>query len=211
MYDIGKILTVGGSQNYDAGPGSNRAYRIDINGSEPTVKRTRNDMQFARAMVNSVVLPNVEVVVIGGQTSVKLFSDENAVLAAEIWSPLTETFRTLKPMIDARNYHAIAIIMKDGRVWVAGTKQNRTVVMRVNAQFLITGGGLCGCIANKWNFEILQPPYCSTSMAHWPHDHRSNQPCDREGWRCHSRDNRHNRQSHVCLDQGFRCDTFCEQ
>jgi galactose oxidase len=120
MYDIGKILTVGGAQNYDDGVASKRAYIIDINGSEATVKRAP-DMQFARALVNSVVLPNGEVVIIGGMTSVKLFSDDNHVLEAEIWSPLTETFKTLKPMRVPRTYHSVALIMKDGRVWVAGT------------------------------------------------------------------------------------------
>jgi galactose oxidase len=120
MYDIGKILTVGGAENYAEGPASKRAYIIDINGSEATAKRTRNDMRFARSLVNSVVLPNGEVVVIGGMTTVKLFSDETAVLEAEIWSPSTETFRTLTPMRVPRPYHLVALLMKDGRVWAAG-------------------------------------------------------------------------------------------
>jgi galactose oxidase len=120
MYDVGKILTIGGAQNYDNGPGSSRAYIIDINGSEATVKRTNNDMQFRRVMANSVVLPNGEVVVVGGQTAVAIFSDSNSVLAAEIWSPITESFRTLSPMQIPRNYNAVALILQDGRVWVAG-------------------------------------------------------------------------------------------
>jgi galactose oxidase len=120
MYDIGKILTFGGAENYGSGPSSNRAYMIDINGSEATVKRTGN-MQFARALVNGVVLPNGEVVVIGGMTSVRLFSDNNAILTAEIWNPTTETFRTLKTsMRIPRTYHSVAIILQDGRVWAAG-------------------------------------------------------------------------------------------
>jgi galactose oxidase len=120
MYDIGKLLTIGGSPNYDAGAGSNRAYMIDINGLEATVKRTANNMQFARSLLNSVVLPSGEVIVIGGQTSVKTFSDDNAVLEAEIWNPSTERFTTLAPMQVARTYHSVALLMKDGRVWAAG-------------------------------------------------------------------------------------------
>jgi galactose oxidase len=120
MYDIGKILTLGGAQNYETGAGSNRAYIIDINGSEATVKRTSN-MQFGRSLVNSVVLPNGEVVVIGGMTVTKLFSDSNAVRQAEIWNPRTETFRTLNTsMLTARTYHSVALLLKDGRVWAAG-------------------------------------------------------------------------------------------
>jgi galactose oxidase len=119
MYDIGKILKIGGAQQYDVGAASKTAYIYDINGSEATVKRTA-DMQFARALVNGVVLPNGEVVVIGGMTSVKLFSDDNAVLEAEIWNPTTETFRTLKRMNIPRTYHAVALILQDGRVWAGG-------------------------------------------------------------------------------------------
>jgi galactose oxidase len=122
MYDIGKILTVGGAQDYGYGAASKNAYVIDINGAEATVKRTKNDMQFARALVNSVVLPNGEVVVIGGMASVKLFSDDNAVLEAELWSPATESFKSLKPMRIPRTYHSVALILQDGRVWAAGTQ-----------------------------------------------------------------------------------------
>jgi galactose oxidase len=121
MYDIGKILTVGGAQNYDNGPGSNRAYVIDINGAEATVQRTANDLQYARALINSVVLPSGEVVVIGGQSSVALFSDVGAVLETEIWNPSTATFRTLSRMHVPRSYHSVALLLKNGRVWVAGT------------------------------------------------------------------------------------------
>lgn len=121
MYDIGKLLTVGGAQNYDSGPSSKRAYVIDINGAEATVRRTANDMQFARALVNTVVLPSGEVVVIGGQSAVKLFSDSDAILEAELWNPYTETFRTLTRMQIPRTYHSVAILLKDGRVFAGGT------------------------------------------------------------------------------------------
>jgi galactose oxidase len=120
MYDIGKILTLGGAENYASGAASNRAYIIDINGSEATVKRTAN-MQFARTLVNSVVLPNGEVVVIGGMNAARLFSDTGAVLQAEVWSPASETFRTLNTsMRIPRTYHSVALLLADGRVWAAG-------------------------------------------------------------------------------------------
>lgn len=140
IYDNGKILTIGGSKNYDAGAGSKRAYIVDINGSEASVKRT-SDMSYQRTLMNSVVLPSGEVVVIGGQTQVKLFSDERAVYHAEIWSPVTEKWTVLEPMQIPRTYHSVALLMKDGRVWAAG-------------------GGLCGgCNSNHQDFEILTPPY----------------------------------------------------
>jgi galactose oxidase len=179
MYDIGKILTIGGAQNYASGPASKRAYVIDIAGpAEATVRRTRNDMQFARSMANSVVLPNGEVVVIGGQTSVKLFVDDNRVLEAEIWNPATESFRTLsRPMLVPRTYHSVALLLPDGRVWVSGMYRR---IMRKAAEgtcgrattiyhslsfplfhFPLSGGGLCGrcCCREHQDYEILTPPY----------------------------------------------------
>lgn len=143
MYDVGKILKVGGSPNYDDKPANNHAYVIDINGGEggETVRRV-NDMNAARSMCNSVVLPNGQVIVVGGMTVTALFSDHLAVMPAEIWDPVTEEFTLLEDMHTPRTYHSMAILMKDGRV-------------------LSGGGGLCGsgCSANHKDIEILTPPY----------------------------------------------------
>jgi hypothetical protein len=98
-------------------------------------------MAYARAMHNSVVLPNGQVVVIGGQGVPVPFSDDLSVLAPELWDPATESFTTLAPMQTPRNYHSVALLLLDGRV-------------------LAGGGGLCGsCSTNHANVEILTPPY----------------------------------------------------
>ena len=108
----GKIFTVGGSEHYDKGNGSNRAYIIDINGSQASVTRT-GTLQYSRALHNSVLLPSGEVVVVGGRASPgNLFSDNNSRMHAEIWSPATGQFRTLKEMDVPRNYHSVAVLMK---------------------------------------------------------------------------------------------------
>jgi hypothetical protein len=44
MYDIGKILTVGGALYYNLAYGHNRAYVIDLNGPDPVVNRTIFDV-----------------------------------------------------------------------------------------------------------------------------------------------------------------------
>jgi large repetitive protein len=98
-------------------------------------------MAYARAMHNSVVLPNGQVVVIGGQAYPVPFSDDRSVLAPELWDPATETFTNLAPMQVPRNYHSVALLLPDGRVFSAG-------------------GGLCGsCATNHANAQILTPPY----------------------------------------------------
>lgn len=120
MYDVGKILTVGGAANYDSGAASKKAYIVDINGSEAKVERV-GDMVYGRTYLNSIVLPSGEVVLIGGMPSATLFSNDGAVLAAEIWNPETKQFKVMASMIKPRAYHAFAILMKDGRVFAAGT------------------------------------------------------------------------------------------
>jgi galactose oxidase len=99
-------------------------------------------MAFPRAFANAVVLPNGQVVVVGGQTVPDPFYDTDAVLIPEIWDPTSRLFRQLSPMQTPRNYHSTAILLQDGRVFVGG-------------------GGQCGesCTGNHFDAEILTPPY----------------------------------------------------
>ncbi len=137
MYDIGKMLIAGGGSQDNA---TNTALLMDLNGPEPVVTPT-TPMKHVRSMQNSVVLPNGEVLVIGGNSSGIQFSDDGTVLEPELWNPDTEQWTPLALHDKPRNYHSIAILLKDGRV-------------------LAAGGGLCGgCPTNHQNGEIFSPPY----------------------------------------------------
>jgi hypothetical protein len=148
LYDVGKILKVGGAPAYQQSTGTtyatNSAYLIDISagpGSTPKVTPL-TPMSYQRAFSNSVVLPNGSVVVIGGQSIPEPFTDSAAIMVPEIWNPLTQTFSVLNPMQTPRTYHSTAILLPDGTVFVGG-------------------GGQCGpgCAQNHLNAEILTPPY----------------------------------------------------
>ena len=150
MYDIGKILTVGGATAYqDAGStvdvqATNRAYTIDISGGPHrpvTVTRTSN-MAYARAFSNSVVLPNGEVLVLGGEQHPQPYDDTGTVLSPELWNPATGKFTVMAPEAIPRDYHSVAILLPDGRVFSGG-------------------GGLCGdsCTTNHADGQIFSPPY----------------------------------------------------
>jgi galactose oxidase len=144
MYDVRKILVVGGAPNYEENEATSNATLIDISSGAANT-RTIAPMSYKRAFHSSIVLPSGEVVVVGGQTYAKLFSDDNAVLTAELWSPGTspgtETFTRLAAQAVPRTYHSFALLLPDGRV-------------------LSGGGGLCGqCSTNHTNVEILTPPY----------------------------------------------------
>lgn len=153
LYDIGKILKVGGAVAYDQDftqptYASNTVYTIDISngfGKTPIVTQ-QPSMYFQRSMSNAVVLPTGQVVVVGGQSIPQPFTDTAAVLTPEIWDPATGNWSLLQPMQTPRTYHSTALLMVDGRI-------------------IVGGGGLCGtgCAQNHSNVELLTPPYLLNS------------------------------------------------
>ncbi|RQR26686.1 DUF1929 domain-containing protein [Burkholderia sp. Bp9143] len=140
MYDTGKVLKVGGSpQNMNA-PSSAAAYVINLNAGVNV--RKINPMNYARSYQNAVVLPNGQVMILGGMTVGGQFTDSNSIMRPEVFDPVTETFTALPPMAVPRNYHSVAVLLADARV-------------------LVAGGGLCGagCAANHPDLQILTPNY----------------------------------------------------
>src|SRR5205823_3619168 len=112
MYDAGKILTLGGSPNYNATTSiptqaTTAAYTIDINGPSPIVTKLAG-MAFPRAFVNSVVLPDGGVLALGGQQVPQPFDDETSALVPELWSPTTGRFTQVAAEATPRNYHSWA-------------------------------------------------------------------------------------------------------
>ena len=143
MYDAGKILTIGGAPAYEQSNASTNAFVVTINGAgNPVTTRRVASMANARAFHNSVVLPDGKVAVFGGENFAVPFSDNTAVVSAELWDPATETFSTLAPAAIPRTYHSVALLLPDGRVFTGG-------------------GGLCGagCAQNHFDAEIFTPPY----------------------------------------------------
>ncbi|HEV2240152.1 MAG TPA: discoidin domain-containing protein [Streptosporangiaceae bacterium] len=151
MYDVAKILTVGGATAYeDFGSAvntqaTNRAYTIDISRGpgQPVAFARTSDMAYARAFSNSVVLPDGKVLVVGGQQHPQPFTDTGAALSPELWNPATGRFTVMAPEAIPRTYHSVAILLPDGRVFSGG-------------------GGLCGAVAcstNHLDGQIYSPPY----------------------------------------------------
>jgi large repetitive protein len=140
MFDTGKILKTGGGPGYEATQANNNSYVIDINNGVTVRKIT--PMAYRRAFHNSVVLPNGQVLIVGGQTFAVAFNDNTSVLVPELFDPVTETFTTLPPISVPRTYHSVALLLPDGRVMSAG-------------------GGLCGagCATNHPDLQILTPHY----------------------------------------------------
>jgi galactose oxidase len=68
MFDIGKILTLGGSPDYEFLPATAEAHMItlDPNGSDNVSVEWVQDLLYPQAMANLVVLHNGNMVVVGG-------------------------------------------------------------------------------------------------------------------------------------------------
>ena len=144
MYDAvaGKILTVGGSPDYQNSYATSNAHVITIGnpGSYPIVT-TINSMWFARAFANGIVLPDGTVFITGGQTYAMPFKDTNAILTPELWDPKTTKFFKMAPNNTHRTYHSVGLLIPDGTVSSGG-------------------GGLCGsCSTNHFDGQFYSPSY----------------------------------------------------
>lgn len=140
VYDEGRILLSGGAVSGSNRSSTDKALLIDFNGPAPVVTPIA-PMAHPRKFHNAVVLPNGEVLVVGGNTSGIQFNDTGTILTPEIWSPVTQGWRAVADISVPRNYHSVALLLVDGRV-------------------LSAGGGLCGgCPADHQNAQVYSPPY----------------------------------------------------
>ena len=140
LYDEGKILSAGGAaSSADTAPGTNQAMLIDLNGANPT-KTVIAPMANARKFDNAVILPTGDVMIIGGSTVGTEFSDSGTILTPEIWNPDIQTWRAVADHSVPRNYHSVALLMTDGRVWSGG-------------------GGICACAGDHPDHQVYSPGY----------------------------------------------------
>jgi len=142
MYRQGKILLAGGASSGTDKTSTNKTMILDISSGTPTFDTSIPNMNYTRKFHNAVVLPDGEVLMIGGNQSGEKFVDTNSRLIGEIWNPATRQFRPMAGMVEPRNYHSVALLLTDGRV-------------------LSGGGGLRGRNSplNHQNIQIYSPPY----------------------------------------------------
>lgn len=144
MYDVGRILQVGGNGPTNGAPlpASAAATVFDIRGSTPLVIE-QAPMANPRHWASATVLPTGVVAVTGGSR----FADNagaDAVLPAELWNPATGRWQTGASGAVYRGYHSSAMLLPNGTV-------------------LVTGGGVPGPVTNI-NAEVYYPPYLFTTV-----------------------------------------------
>jgi Domain of unknown function (DUF1929)/FG-GAP-like repeat len=121
MYVPGKILKTGTSYHPDdpVVPSAATSYVLDATQPSPRWRQTAS-MAYARTYHVLTALPDGSVLVTGGGVTTDAVGVDGAALAAELWSPTTETWTTMASMRAPRLYHSTALLMPDGRVLVMG-------------------------------------------------------------------------------------------
>jgi hypothetical protein len=117
QYRPGKFLYSGGGSPWLAQTNGNTAV-LDLSSGTPNYRNT-SSMAFGRHQHNLVVLPDGNVLAVGGATTVDV-ENGNGPKAAEMWNATTETWSTMASMQFSRNYHSTALLLPDGRVLASG-------------------------------------------------------------------------------------------
>jgi galactose oxidase len=144
LYDVGKILTVGGAPSYQDSNATAAANIVDISTDTAQVKST-SSMEYQRAFANSVALPTGQVFTVGGESHAVPFSDQNSDMSPEMWNPSNGKWTVMASQSEPRNYHSVGVLLPDGTVFSGG-------------------GGLCGsCATNHPDGQIFYPPYLFNS------------------------------------------------
>jgi hypothetical protein len=116
----GKILIVGGSPT-SADPATRTCQVLDFNAGNPSI-RTVGSLRYGRKYLAPVILPDGNVVVFGGAAQ----GNSNPRYVPEMFNPSTETWTTLTAASVPRVYHQVALLLRDGRVWTAGSTRSRS-------------------------------------------------------------------------------------
>jgi galactose oxidase-like protein/glyoxal oxidase-like protein/fibronectin type III domain protein len=149
MYDVGKVAIFGGGggkdptpQDPNPPPPEDTAEVINLNDASPVWRLTSGNLAARRRQMNATLLPNGKVLITGGSSATGFSNASGALLTAELWNPVSETFTTMASAQNARLYHSTAILLPDGRVVSAGSGRPGT---------------------EQKNAEIYSPPYLFTT------------------------------------------------
>ena len=110
----GRIMIVGGYQEDNEDPPTETAEVIDLSQSNPTWQSIAS-MKVPRAFLDAVVLPDGNVLIVGG-------GDED--LTPELYNPKANTWTNMASHKIKRGYHSTALLLPDGRVICSGGTDN---------------------------------------------------------------------------------------
>jgi len=141
MYLPSQFMKAGSAtDSQGVGPSSNTTFVLDMTQPTPAWRQTPS-MAYPRSFMNLTMLPDGNVLATGGETDKNGGTIANAVYAAELWSPTTQTWSTMASMHTPREYHGTALLLPDARVLVSG----------MGADF--------GQVPDQKSAEFYSPPY----------------------------------------------------
>jgi hypothetical protein len=105
-----------------------------------------------RAFANSTLLPTGQILVTGGVAPPD--NDVNAVKKAELYDPEENRWLLTAPATVARNYHGVALLLPDGRVWTASASKDHS-----GSQCGLAGCDAAGPEKTEERVEIFTPWY----------------------------------------------------
>jgi len=110
-----QVVALGGKASKN-GPAKVTVEILDATAAAPRW-RTTTSMNSARLNANGVLLPDGQLLVVGGNAS---GTETGPVKSPELFNPTTETWTTRAPHQVNRTYHSTALLLPDGRVFVGG-------------------------------------------------------------------------------------------
>ena len=127
MYDVGKIIYLGGGNAPDASHAPTDVVEtIDLNVAHPRWSRA-SPMHIPRRQHNATLLPDGRVFVNGGtrggggpNNGFNDLTPGQPVHTAELWDPRTDSWTLMDTELIDRCYHSTAVLLPDGRVMSAG-------------------------------------------------------------------------------------------
>jgi hypothetical protein len=138
-----RIMIMGGWPGGGEANATASAEIIDL--SQPTPAwRNLPPMSAPRVQMNAVLLPNGQVLALGGSAANE--TESTASLNADLFDPATETWTPAGTMFRARMYHSVALLLPDATVWVAGSNPfqgtwDNTIELYRPPYLFTTGGG----------------------------------------------------------------------
>lgn len=148
MYDVGKVIYIGGGNSGPTDAPTAAAEVIDL-GANPPAWREVAGMHFARRQHNATILADGTVLVTGGTRGPGFndLSPGSPVHAAELWNPATEEWTQLAAEDIDRCYHSTAVLLPDATVLSAGS-----------GEFAV-GSGANDSRDSHRNAQVFRPPY----------------------------------------------------